>query len=215
MQSTVILRGFKTQPTAFKHTDVNETIVLSVLDQSQTQPIQLLLAYDKTGTIRELGRASVGGKDNSGSAIVYADGTVIHFVSEAELPGGDGKTSVIRAYKYPQILPPSVSNGTNNTVIDAVARSTANSALGNANSAYTAANNALTIANGAKTAANAAYNLASQSHVTVQEATDIAWTKAGDRIYAELQNANSPLMTVMWQKIKDGAYALLKELKLI
>lgn len=54
-----------------------------------------------------------------------------------------------------------------------------------------------------------------QSTVSDQHIADIAWAKANDAIYAQLQNPNSPLLSTIWQKAKDAAYGLLRDYGLI
>lgn len=51
--------------------------------------------------------------------------------------------------------------------------------------------------------------------VSDQHIADISWSKANDAIYAQIQDANSPLMVTIWQKAKDAAYGLLKNYRII
>jgi len=52
-----------------------------------------------------LGKATAGGKDDSVSAVVFNDGTLRMYVSEADPPAGAGNTVKVRVYDFPSALP--------------------------------------------------------------------------------------------------------------
>lgn len=51
--------------------------------------------------------------------------------------------------------------------------------------------------------------------ISQQQVEAIAWSKANDAIWAQLQDGNSPLLVTIWQKAKDAAYATLKQYALL
>jgi len=56
----------------------------------------------------KLGSATAGGKDDSVDAVVFPDGTLRMYVSEADAPAGAGNTAKIRVYDFPNTLPATV-----------------------------------------------------------------------------------------------------------
>lgn len=104
--ATELIPGFIVEVDAIRGDDVAETVILNAKAQAEGELLKTW-KVSRAGVVTPVDAADDGGKDNSGCAVVYRDGTVRVFVSEA-LVGGSGTTSRIVFYDYPNLLPAAV-----------------------------------------------------------------------------------------------------------
>lgn len=109
--------GFVVNVTAVAVNDVEESAVLCAVVQG-TVATAHCWKVTRAGAVTHLGSSEPLGKDNSAAAIIYADGTVRVYVSEAD-PGGAGSTSHIDSYDVAGAVSPLPSGGG----VDSIARS--------------------------------------------------------------------------------------------
>lgn len=87
------------------HNPAEDVLVTIVHANSVPARVEVFLV-NRAGNLTALASSEVLGKDDSGSAVGYSDGTLRLFVSESDLiPNSSGTTSKLVSYDFPGALP--------------------------------------------------------------------------------------------------------------
>lgn len=125
-----VITGFTGNVDAFKHGDLAETVVISVVHLNVPTAIGRSYKVTRQASaaplVEAITESEVSGKDNSVSGVIFNNGTLWFIVAEA-IPAQSGTTTKIDIYEYAgafaPVAPPAVVS------VDQTARNTANQAL--------------------------------------------------------------------------------------